>query len=231
MKKVVLILLLILTVLLSSCNPIADVKETTNRLETLATTSNENHSQYSVTSSHNEAEKDKTDVIITSKDNETDERTTFANGLWRQPNEISAKLAELINEDGTGKIYLGMKREDAIKVLEKENIPYEIQEEGRYFYIFNFSDGSSISSHETLEQFYLAQTNKGLKIGDPASKIEEVYGKAKVDEGTGIICYTYYYENDIIFTVYTDDKSGSRRITYFDISEVPSWAYESGANA
>lgn len=226
MKKAITLLLALILFLLTACNAIINVKETADYSKTSAGISGQNNSETST-------QKGTKPTESTLQDEEkTEKKTTFPNGLWKQPNEVSAELATLIKEDGTGDIFIGMKRNEVIKVLEKEGIYYDIDKNmnPRYAAI-KFTDGSFFSFGDALERFEATQTNKGLKIGDLASKIEELYGKAEIDERAVMKYYIYHYGGDITLTVGAEGKDNSAKITYIEIESKPSWAYESGASA
>ena len=89
---------------------------------------------------------------------------------------ISAKLAKLTKEDGTGEINLQMTIEEITNVLDKYGIQYSITDSGRAIYI---SDGSlyCVDSYAGYGSFSIKQSYKGLKIGDSIDQLVSLYGE------------------------------------------------------
>jgi hypothetical protein len=109
--------------------------------------------------------------------------------------DLSERIAKLTKEDGTGDVYFGQPAAEIMKILDEKDIPYEVYywpepDEDRISHI-DLANGTSY----LLEPGYLTymdvkQTYQGIKIGDPASKVEQIYGEMDPKDFNGGI---YYY--------------------------------------
>jgi len=144
---------------------------------------------------------------------------------------ISSKLAKLTNEDGTGTIYLGMKREKVRSILDKEGIPYSVDKSLGTDGSISFEDGTWYSVYEELERIEFRQTGKGLKIGDTAQKAKELYGDIEVEATGSHFNYRYNYhlgeQNDVTLRIAVDGIEDSAKVMEIEIYKWPSQVYES----
>jgi hypothetical protein len=101
---------------------------------------------------------------------------------------ISAQLAQLTNEDGTGEIHLGMNTSAVSQVLDSYNITYTTDFDGALVYT---ADNTVYSGHDVLNNISMNQTKNGLQIGDAKSHIIELYGQPNI---TWDDAYIYYME-------------------------------------
>lgn len=98
--------------------------------------------------------------------------------------EISASLAPLTSEDGTGEINLNMTVDEIATVLDENGIPYEIRGEWGEFDGLDYrrifaANGNTYEPY--AGDFSVAQTKSGLKISDPFSRAVEIYGEPDLE--------------------------------------------------
>jgi hypothetical protein len=87
-------------------------------------------------------------------------------------------LAELVAEDGKGTLRPDMKKEEVIKILDQHGVQYT--ENTKYsFDLLDIEGGADYENNATASGFSILQTQKGLKVGDPVSKVYELYEGAK----------------------------------------------------
>lgn len=128
---------------------------------------------------------------------------------------ISAQLATLTKEDGTGEIHLQMTVEEIATVLDKYDIKHTLDETGLsvrtsypgniWLYCENFYAGYG--------QFTLNQSYSGLKVGDSKDKLLDMYGEPdETYDKYGTIGYVYHtgvatdiFSSPINFTVQMED--------------------------
>jgi hypothetical protein len=108
------------------------------------------------------------DVLAVSSQEPIEITTTTAK---RTTTEI---LADLIAEDGKGTLRPRMAKEELISILDKYSIKYEKRHVDD-FEIFDIEDGTSYQTNSITSVFRVIQTKQGLKIGDPISKVDELY--------------------------------------------------------
>ncbi|MDR1563760.1 MAG: hypothetical protein LBS74_02260 [Oscillospiraceae bacterium] len=105
---------------------------------------------------------------------------------------ISAQLAQLSNEDGTGEIYLSMPISEIETKLDTLEFSYEKDMELSLMVIDGtLYAGSSSGDSPHLDWFWLQQTKSGLKIGDPKERITEIYGAPNQE-----LSHSYVYYKD-----------------------------------
>jgi hypothetical protein len=165
---------------------------------------------------------------------------------------ISEKLAKLIKEDGSGIVHLGMQAGQAQKVLISEDVPFiahtagssytgsELDMENKIFDLlsFQFEDGSSwnFNSDNTLESVGIAQTHKGLKIGDNIAKMKQLYGEPQPWQNGDFLYYIYDYDVDksispdtgmVTFTIGVDKENANQYVNTIHIE--CAFFYEGGS--
>jgi len=146
------------------------------------------------------------------------ETTTEPEPTIMSNDEISTKLAALTNEDGTGEIYIGIEREAACRILDCEGIPYTMDEVPRgEDGALSFSNGASYVFDGSDTKIYLTQTNKGLKIGDSASKVKQLYGNDGLQEILSGWGYTIDYPNGITLYIGMNGTEDDATVNYMDI--------------
>jgi|LSQX01.2.fsa_nt_gb outer membrane lipoprotein-sorting protein len=204
MKKIILFVLLLMFVLLTACGNSGEESSTysditSEDLTEIGTVQTEGSSGYS---------------IEDSKTNTSTEVTV----------SVSAKLASMTNEDGTGKISIHSDINVLVKKLDELKISYT-NEKGQ---IIRCNDGTTYyaDSDGLIREVLLMQTSKGLKVGDDVKKMKELYGDAELKTDYIGFYYVYTFSNKNQFQIVADGKDESAKITYISVAEDPMWGIE-----
>jgi hypothetical protein len=153
---------------------------------------------------------------------------------------VSAKLAKLTKEDGTGIISLDTPPAEVRAILRRENITFVVKARGSIFAddeipmdesidCVIFEDGANwIFNEGSGWTIHTVQTQKGLKFGDPISKALELYGEPMYKDSVGRRSLHYRFNDENDFFVSADGSEEDSAINYIMIAKIPSWALEGG---
>ncbi|MDR1564129.1 MAG: hypothetical protein LBS74_04140 [Oscillospiraceae bacterium] len=131
-------------------------------------------------------------------------------------------LADLVLEDGKGVLRPEMSREEVMSILDKYGISYTEDNRFKGFDILDIEDGAHYEKNDSVSGFTILQTKKGLKVGDPVSKVYELYEGAKdvyedVESYFGRFKFNYGYEKGVgthtLIIVTTDDYKSVKSIS------------------
>ncbi|MDR1409037.1 MAG: hypothetical protein LBJ12_01940 [Oscillospiraceae bacterium] len=109
------------------------------------------------------------------------------------PNLLSAQIAALTNEDGSGTITYDMPLSAVKAALQAAGITYAEQALS-----LRFADGSAYAfakadSEATLDHFLLVQSPKGVRMGDSADTVQKIYGKTSLQDFNGNKFLVYHF--------------------------------------
>ena len=196
--------------------------------DTTTTTNTTEESESLMDTWHEETEKESETLTQISESSEFEEESV-------QPTDtktVSAILGSLTKEDGTGEVAIHSNQKDLKSRLDTPGISYSqvnnsIECSDGTMYL-GYSDGMT---GVKIRQIKLMQTSRGLKIGDPVSKMKEIYGDAELQTGPIGPHYIYNFPNEDNneFKVIADGITDSAKITYLSVSEDPSWGIETDA--
>lgn len=128
-------------------------------------------------------------------------------------NTLRERVSKLIKEDGTGTISFGMHRTDVLKVLDEQDIPYEMiagdillgdssyYGQGGYtgggtYYHFDFKTGQfDFEAGQLFCIDFMSQSFRGLRVGDPVQRILELYGEPDEYSNDGMCEYYRYFSS------------------------------------
>jgi hypothetical protein len=88
-------------------------------------------------------------------------------------------LAELVLEDGKGVLRPEMSKEEVSNILNQYGISYTEDNRFAGLDILNIEEGANYQNDGSISGFDLIQTKKGLKVGDPISRVYELYEGAE----------------------------------------------------
>ncbi|MDR1564940.1 MAG: hypothetical protein LBS74_08295 [Oscillospiraceae bacterium] len=131
---------------------------------------------------------------------------------------ISAKLAQLTHEDGTGTFTLGSSMEKLTSILKANNISYTYYPEGTNAFTENVMavDGTMYivetdnNGGKKISSIFFNQTFKGLKDGVPQSKVISLFGEPfKRSDSNDFYYITNYFpkENEVAVLFITFDNN------------------------
>ena len=123
--------------------------------------------------------------------------------------ELSAKIASLTNEDGSGQIALDMPYSKVKQVLDAAGIEYKSSA-----LAITFEDGSAYAfaqaaGEPALDHFYFTQSPKGLLLGDSPERVQQLYGEAEHINFNGESFYLYHFDDMELLAVMSDSSSGA----------------------
>jgi hypothetical protein len=169
--------------------------------------------------------------LQTTTQSETVFFTTGEAGLPIEATPTSAKIAALTKEDGTGEIPFGTPANDVMATLDAKGILYSVEFSEWGGAAVTFEDGTwySINEEKGLVRIYSAQTYRGLKLGDPKAKMEELYAdfcliKSAEQEFDDV--WYCFFDNEIEFSIRID-KNGT--VDYICIEDISGREYGAGA--
>jgi hypothetical protein len=84
-------------------------------------------------------------------------------------------LAELVLEDGKGVLRPEMSKEEVINILNQYGVSYTEDNRFAQSDILNIEGGANYEKNPDASGFTIVQTKKGLKAGDPISKVYDLY--------------------------------------------------------
>ena len=129
---------------------------------------------------------------------------------------LSAKIAALTNEDGTGEVYIGMKPEEVIVKLTETGIPFKEVELG-----VDFEDGSAyFFSSDDLREISFMETVRGLKVGDTAKRVKELYEDTRFVELNGGYMYVCKMSETMELTIAVEGNSETSKVEYISLAEI-----------
>jgi hypothetical protein len=180
MRKFIMVFLALSIFFLASCN---EVDPKTEVLTTKSTSE-----QNSLSEQSNVLSPEEQSTVFWQNTQSTQSSAPFTipeTGMSKQILAVSAKLAKLTKEDGTGEIYIGISPQDAMKILDRHEIPYIVDRfENGSVAGLDFEDGTTYFFADIFGEsqddmglcdVYQTQTYRGIKMGDPLSKVKEVY--------------------------------------------------------
>ena len=124
-------------------------------------------------------------------------------GIGMSIDEYYAKVAALTNEDGTGIIRCGMSKEEIMERLNGQGVTFFEESNLRAIalcgVLYWLDENDKLTS--IMYSGGGAVTAKGLKIGDPYTRVIELYGEGEegpTDNGIRYCSYTY---DEVVFAV------------------------------
>jgi hypothetical protein len=136
-------------------------------------------------------------------------------------------LAGLTKEDGSGEVPLCSTFDTLKLVLDKYDIPYEANEN-----ILSFLENNNITigyfagfdgTISTIERVSQMQSAQGLKVGDTAARMKEIYGPIALTDDEGSLYYQYQPNEDVWFSVGVDGKGDDARVKDITVEWIPGW--------